>query len=126
SWEEMSPSLERALKHFFHVEGWALYLTNDRSELALVQRRGLTPEIRLEDSPKKEPYLHTFVVPSGPEQGQVAWALGMPLWRVHDRIGLLMLRVPELGADQQPVLLAEANTFAVQLIFAMAKAKLYR
>jgi diguanylate cyclase (GGDEF)-like protein len=45
---------------------------------------------------------------------------------LHERIGLLILRVTELAPDQQGALLAEANTFAVQLIFAMAKAKLYR
>jgi diguanylate cyclase (GGDEF)-like protein len=125
SWEEMSPSLERALKHFFRVEGWALYLTDDKNALKLVQRRGLTPEPRAEDFTKQEPFLHTFM-PDGAGQGRVSWALGMPLWRVHERIGLLVLRIPDLGADQQPALLAEASTFAVQLIFAMAKAKLYR
>ncbi len=121
SWEEMSPSLERGLKHFFHAEGWALYLTDDKGELALVQRRGGTPEPRGEDLVKKEPFMHTFVI-----EGVTRWALGMPLWRVHERIGLLLVRLPDLSADQQPSVLAEATTFSVQLIFAMAKAKLYR
>ena len=50
----------------------------------------------------------------------------MPLWRLHERIGLLIVRLSDVAADQQAALLSEAGTFAVQLIFAMAKAKLYR
>lgn len=129
SWEEMAPSLERALKHFFHVEGWALYLTNEQGELKLIQRRGATPEPRAEDLPKKEPFVHTFVVAHGHDQGRTVWAMGMPLWRLHERIGLLILRIPDNGPERvedNTVLLAEASTFSVQLIFAMAKAKLYR
>lgn len=122
SWEEMAPSLERSLKYFFQAEGWALYLTDNKGELKLVQRRGATPEPRMEDLPRKEPFLHTFVV----DDNRTVWALGLPLWRLHDRIGLLLLRIPEKGSDQHPALLSEAATFSVQLIFAMAKAKLYR
>jgi len=118
----MSPSLERSLKYFFQVEGWALYLTDTKGELKLVQRRGATPEPRVEDLPQKNPFLHTFVV----DGSRTVWALGMPLWRLHDRIGLLLLRIPDTGSEQHPVLLSEAATFSVQLIFAMAKAKLYR
>ena len=61
SWEEMSPSLDKSLKHFFHSDGWALYLTDEKGELELIQRRGVTPDPRPEDLPKKEPYLHTFI-----------------------------------------------------------------
>jgi diguanylate cyclase (GGDEF)-like protein len=126
SWEEMSPSIERALKHFFHVDGWALYLANTKGDLELVQRRGVPPEARAADLMKKEPYLHTFVPTVGADQGRAMWALGMPLWRLHERIGLLMLRIPEMAPDAQPAVLADASTFAVQMIFAMAKARLYR
>ena len=38
----------------------------------------------------------------------------------------LTLRIPEFAPDQRSVLLAEAGAFSTQLIFAMAKAKLYR
>jgi len=139
SWEEMAPSLERALKHFFHADGWALYLTDNKGELHLVQRRGATPEPRGEDLAKKEPYLHTFIARAGSDEGRNLWALGMPLWRLHERIGLLLLRIPDMAADQppqsgeprlmsggQPAVISEATTFAVQLTFAMAKARLYR
>jgi len=126
SWDEMSPSLEKALKTFFRAEGWALYLTEESGDLSLVQRRGSTPEPRDEDLPKKEPHLHTFVVQNGPDAGRTSWALGLPLWRLHERIGLLILRLPEGTPDQQNALLADAGAFAVNLIFAMAKAKLYR
>ncbi len=126
SWEEMSPSLDKALKHFFHGEGWAIYLTDEKGELEIVQRRGVTPEPRAEDLPKKEPFLHTFVPQTGTDEGRSVWALSMPLWRVHERIGLLVVRIADLPADQQGALLTEATNFAVQLIFAMAKAKLYR
>src|SRR6185437_6152252 len=61
SWEEMSPSLERALKTFFKADGWALYLTNSKGELQLMQKRGSPPEPRGEDLAKQDPYLHTFV-----------------------------------------------------------------
>jgi diguanylate cyclase (GGDEF)-like protein len=54
------------------------------------------------------------------------WILNIPLWRLHERIGLLMLRIPDFAPDQRAVLLSEAATFGTQLIFAMAKAKLYR
>jgi diguanylate cyclase (GGDEF)-like protein len=126
SWEEMSPSLDKALKHFFRSDGWALYLTDEKGEIQIVQRRGFTPDPRDEDMAKKEPFLHTFVPEGGTDEGRSVWALGIPLWRLHDRIGLLILRITELAPDQQNALLAEANAFAVQLIFAMAKAKLYR
>jgi diguanylate cyclase (GGDEF)-like protein len=126
TWEEMAPSLEKGIKHFFHSDGWALYLTNERGELVSAHRRGATPEPRAEDLPKKEPYLHTFIPSTSSDEGRNVWALGMPLWRLHERIGLLLVRITDLAPDQQPALLAEANNFAVQLIFAMAKAKLYR
>jgi diguanylate cyclase (GGDEF)-like protein len=126
SWEEMAPSLEKALKHFFHAEGWALYLTNEKGELQPAHRRGVTPDPRAEDMPKKEAYLHTFIPSTGSDEGRSVWALGIPLWRLHERIGLLLVRIADLAPDQQPSLVAEANHFAVQLIFAMAKAKLYR
>jgi diguanylate cyclase (GGDEF)-like protein len=126
SWEEMFPSLDKALKHFFKSDGWALYLTDEKGELDLVQRRGVTPEPRAEDLPKKEPFLHTFVPPTGTDEGRNVWALGMPLWRLHERIGLLVVKITDVGPEGQGALLAEATNFAVQLIFAMAKAKLYR
>jgi diguanylate cyclase (GGDEF)-like protein len=126
SWEEMSPSLEKALKHFFRGEGWALYLTDEKGENRLVHRRGVTPDPRPEDLPKKEAFLHTFVPSAGSDEGRSVWALGMPLWRLHERIGLLLVRITEIQPDQKAALLAEADAFVVQLIFAMAKAKLYR
>jgi diguanylate cyclase (GGDEF)-like protein len=126
SWKEMAPSLERALKHFFRVDAWALYLADAKGDLRLMQRRGALPEPRPEDLSKKEPFLHTFIAQTGLDQGRQVWALGMPLWRLHERIGLLLMRVPDIAADQQGALLAEAAAFSVQLIFAMAKAKLYR
>jgi diguanylate cyclase (GGDEF)-like protein len=126
SWEEMSPSLDKALKHFFRTDGWALYLTDEKGDQQLVQRRGVTAEPRAEDLPKKEPFLHTFVAPTGTDEGRSVWALGIPLWRLHERIGVLILRITEIAPDQQAAILAEAGTFSVQLIFAMAKAKLYR
>jgi len=126
SWQEMAPSLERALKHFFRVEAWALYLTNERGDLVLVQRRGTISEPKLEQLSDQEPYLHTFLVQSGADQGKSVWVLSLPLWRVHEKIGLLMLRIPDFAPDQRAALLAEAGAFSTQLIFAMAKAKLYR
>ncbi len=126
SWDEMSPSLDKALKHFFHTDAWAIYLTDEKGELELIQRRGATPDPRGEDVAKKEPFLHTFIPKAGSDEGRNVWALGMPLWRMHERIGLLLVRITEIPPDQQAVLLSEAATFAVQLIFAMAKAKLYR
>ena len=127
SWEEMSPRLDKALKHFFRSDGWALYLTDEKGELQLVQRRGVTPDPRAEDLPKKEPFLHTFVPPAGTDEGRSVWALGIPLWRLHERIGLLIVRITDLGGRpagrrswRKPA------AFCVQLIFAMAKAKLYR
>jgi diguanylate cyclase (GGDEF)-like protein len=126
SWEEMSPSLDKALKHFFRSDGWALYLTDEKGEIQIVQRRGVTPDPRDEDMTKKEPFLHTFIPATGADEGRNVWALGIPLWRLHERIGFLIIRITEIAPDQQANLLAEANTFAVQLIFAMAKAKLYR
>src|SRR5262249_51227299 len=100
SWDEMSPSLDKALKHFFHSDGWALYLTDEKGDLGLVQRRGVTPEPRAEDLPKKEPFLHTFVPATGTDEGRTVWALGMPLWRLHERIGLLVIRISDLSPDQ--------------------------
>ena len=126
SWAEMFPSLDKALKHFFKSDSWALYLTDEKGELELVQRRGATPDPRAEDLPKKEPFLHTFVPSTGTDEGRSVWALGLPLWRLHERIGLLVIKISEVGPEGQGTLLAEANNFAVQLIFAMAKAKLYR
>lgn len=70
--------------------------------------------------------MHTFVPKAGIDEGRTVWALGMPLWRLHERIGLLLLRIPDMSPDQHPALIAEASNFSVQLIFAMAKAKLYR
>ena len=126
SWEEMSPSLERALKHFFRVEAWSLFLTDEKGDLQMVQRRGMTAEPRMDTLSNKEPFLYSFVIPSGVDQGKTVWILNLPLWRLHERIGLLMLRIPDFAPDQRAVLLAEAGTFSTQLIFAMAKAKLYR
>ncbi len=126
SWEEMFPSLDKALKHFFRAEGWALYLTDEKGELGLVQRRGVTPDPRPEDLTKKEPYLHTFVPQTGTDEGRSVWALGMPLWRLHERIGLFLVRIADLPAEEQGALLSEAANISVQLIFAMAKAKLFR
>jgi len=126
SWEEMSPSLDKALKFFFRTDGWALYLTDEKGELALVQRRGVTPEPRPEDLTKKEPFMHTFIPQTGTDEGRNVWALGIPLWRLHERIGLLVMRITTMAPDQQAAVMAEATNFGVQLIFAMAKAKLYR
>jgi diguanylate cyclase (GGDEF)-like protein len=127
SWEEMSPSLEKSLKHFFRVDAWALYLSDEQGELQLVQRRGTAPaELHVKDLSSKEPDLQSWIVPSGADQGKSVWILNIPLWRLHERIGLLMLRIPDFAPDQRAVLLSEAATFGTQLIFAMAKAKLYR
>jgi diguanylate cyclase (GGDEF)-like protein len=126
SWEEMSPSLERALKHFFRVDAWALHLTDEKGELQLVQRRGVIAEPSADKLSDKDPYLQSYMVPSGTDQGKSTWILNLPLWRLHDRIGMLMLRIPEFPPDQRASILAEANAFSTQLIFAMAKAKLYR
>jgi diguanylate cyclase (GGDEF)-like protein len=126
SWEEMSPSLEKALKYFFRVEGWSVHLTDSRGELQFIQRRGAAPELRGEDLAKKEPFLYAFVAPNGPNAPKGGLALGIPLWRLHERIGMLLLKIPDMPADQQSALLSEANNFGVQLIFAMAKAKLFR
>jgi|GEM_PF-2294236 len=126
SWEEMVPSLDKALKYFFRAEGWALHLTDEENRLNLVQRRGAIPDPRVEDTARKDAFLMTFVPATGLASGQTAWVLGMPLWRLHEYIGLLLLRLPTLEPDQQQLLLTEANAFSVQLIFAMAKAKLFR
>jgi diguanylate cyclase (GGDEF)-like protein len=126
SWEEMSPSLERALKHFFRVEGWALHLTDEKEVLQLVQRRGVMPEPQAELLSSKDPLLQTFIIPSGVDQGRSVWVLNIPLWRLHERIGVLLLRVPDFAPDQRAALMSEATAFSTQLIFAMAKAKLYR
>lgn len=64
SWEEMNPSLDKALKHFFHTEAWALHLTDEKGELQSVQRRGVTPDPRAEDLPKKRT-VHAHVRPQG-------------------------------------------------------------
>src|SRR6185437_2600166 len=66
------------------------------------------------------------VARSGSDQGRTLWCLGMPLWRLHERIGLLLLRIQDIAPDEQAHVLKEAGTFSVQLIFAMAKAKLFR
>jgi diguanylate cyclase (GGDEF)-like protein len=126
SWQEMAPSLEKSLKHFFRVESWSLYLTDEKGDLKTVHRRGITPEPRAEDMTQKDPFLQSYVIPSGAEQGKTVWILNLPLWRLHERIGLLTLRIPDFPADQRAALLAEAATYTTQLIFAMAKAKLYR
>jgi diguanylate cyclase (GGDEF)-like protein len=63
---------------------------------------------------------------TGVASGQNAWVLGLPLWRLHESLGVLLMRLPDLEADQQALLLGEANAFSVQLIFGMAKAKLFR
>src|SRR5471030_3167328 len=96
SWEEMSPSLDKALKHFFRTDGWALYLTDEKGDQQLVQRRGATPDARAEDLPKKEPFFHTFIPTTGIDEGRNVWALGIPLWRLHERIGVLILRITEM------------------------------
>jgi diguanylate cyclase (GGDEF)-like protein len=126
SWEEMAPSLERALKHFFRVEAWGLHLANEKAELELVHRRGVIPELKTESLSEKDPFLQTHVVATGVDQGKTVWVLNLPLWRLHERIGMLVLRIPDFPPDQRAALLAEANSFATQLVFAMAKAKLYR
>lgn len=126
SWKEMTPTLERAMKYFFQSESWTLYLADEQGQLQLMHRRGITPDPRVEDLGRRDPYLFTFVAPSGVDEGRTVWALGLPLWRLHERIGLLIVRAPDLSADQHPALLAEAGTLSVQLIFAMAKAKLHR
>ncbi len=126
SWEEMSPSLEKAMKHFFRTEGWALYLTNEKGELQSVQRRGYTPPLSVEDLPHKEPYIQRVVATEGSEKGRKIPILGLPLWRLHERIGLLLMRVPDLPETEISILLADAAAFSTQLIFAMAKAKLFR
>ncbi len=123
SWQDMAPSLEKSLKHFFRAEGWALYLTDENGDLGLVQRRGSVPEPRDEDLTKKEPFTHTFIAQGGMDNGRTCWAMVMPLWRLHERIGQLILRLPEAAEE---TVLADASAFAVNLIFAMAKAKLYR
>jgi diguanylate cyclase (GGDEF)-like protein len=121
SWEEMSPSLERALKHFFRIEAWALYLTDEKGELQLVQRRGAINSPSIENLSEKEPYLQ-----AGSDSGKTIWILHLPLWRLHDRIGQLVMRIPDFPPDHRAELMAEASSFSTQLIFAMAKAKLYR
>lgn len=126
SWGEMVPPLEKALKYFFRAESWALHLTDESGKLALTQRRGAIADPRPDDATRQESFLMTFVPSTGMAAGQTAWVLGIPLWRLHESLGLLLLRLPNLEADQQPALLAEANAFAVQLIFGMAKAKLFR
>lgn len=126
SWEDMVPSLDKALKYFFRAESWVVYLTNESGTLTLVQRRGAVAEPRPEDVARRDAFLTTFVPATGMSSGQTAWALGIPLWRLHEHIGLLMLRLPAIAADEQKSILDEANAFAVQLIFAMAKAKLFR
>src|SRR5439155_3817030 len=73
SWEEMSPSLDKALKHFFRSDGWALYLTDEKGELELIQRRGATPEPRAEDLTKRDPFFHTFVPEAGSDEGRCVW-----------------------------------------------------
>src|SRR4029077_17820209 len=83
-------------------------------------------ELRMEDLSNKEPFLQTYLVPSGTDQGTSCCLLELPRWRLHERIGLLVLRIPEFAPDQRSALLAEAGAFSTQLIFAMAKAKLYR
>jgi diguanylate cyclase (GGDEF)-like protein len=126
SWEEMVPSLDRSLKHFFRAESWSLHLTNEQGHLTLMQRRGAVPEPRPDDAQQHEAFLTTFVPSTGVSSGVNAWALGLPLWRLHEYIGLLFIRLPGLEEDRKAALLAEANAFSVQLIFAMAKAKLFR
>ncbi len=127
SWEEMSPSLEKSLKHFFRVEAWALYLTDEKGELQLVQRRGMAPaEPNAKDLSNKEPDLQSWIVPSGTDQGKSVWLLNVPIWRLHERVGLLTMRIPDFAPDQRATLLSEAGAFGTQLVFAMAKAKLYR
>lgn len=126
SWEEMLPSLDKGLKYFFRAESWSLYLTNEENRLTLMQRRGAVPDPKPEDSEKHEAFLSTFVPSTGMAEGQKAWALALPLWRLHEHIGILYLRLAEFDPERQAALLAEANAFSVQLIFAMAKAKLFR
>src|SRR5205814_520110 len=109
------------------VEAWALYLTDERGPLHLIQRRGTLPgAMQGDDLSKKEVYLQSYVIPEGVDQGKTVWILNMPLWRLHERIGWLALRIPDFAPDQRAGLLAEAGAFSTQLIFAMAKAKLYR
>jgi diguanylate cyclase (GGDEF)-like protein len=126
NWTEMVAPLEKSLKYFFRAESWALHLTNEAGQLVVVQRRGAIADPRPEDLTKNEPFFMTFVPSTGMSAGQNAWVLGLPLWRLHEQIGLLMLRIPNIEADQQAALLGEASAFSVQLIFAMAKAKLFR
>ena len=102
SWEDMVPPLEKkSLKYFFRAEGWALYLTDESGRLTLAQRRGAIAEPRPDDAARQESFLMTFVPSTGMAAGQHAWVLGIPLWRLHDPIGLLLLRLPGLDADQQ-------------------------
>lgn len=128
AWEEMVPSLDKALKHFFQADAWALYLTDEQGELGLVQRRGAVPEAGSDATARREPYQVTFVPATGISAGKSAWAIGIPLWRLHEFIGLLLIRPGDrYGDDQsQAALLSEAAAFGTQLIFAMAKAKLFR
>lgn len=117
SWPEMAPSLEKALKYFFKAEGWALYLTNEKGELHGMQHRGNTPGLSVEDLTRKEAYLQPF------EKTKV---LNMPLWRAHERIGFLMVRLPQMDSTPDQEIVSEAEQLSTQLIFAMAKAKLFR
>lgn len=126
SFEEMVPSLEKALKTFFRSEAWSLYLTDSQSRLELVQRRGAIGDPQKSEFQKKDPFLYTFVPATGMTAGQTVWGMALPLWRLHEHIGMLLVRLPPLEADQQALVLSEAQTFGVQLIFAMAKAKLFR
>lgn len=126
TWEDMAPSLEKALKHFFQAEGWALYLTTEAGELELVQRRGAVPEPRADDLARKDPYDLFFASASGLDQGRTRRAIGMPLWRLHERIGLLIVTLADAPSDRQTAMLEDAASFSVNLIFAMAKAKLFR
>jgi len=126
SFEEMVPGVEKALKYFFRSEAWALYLTDSEAKLEMVQRRGAIGDPQKADLQKKEAFLYTFVPATGMNTGQTVWGMGLPLWRVHEFIGVLLVRLPDMEADQRSVVLSEAQSFSVQLIFAMAKAKLFR
>ena len=88
SWQEMAPSLERALKHFFRVEAWAIYLTDEKGELQLAQRRGLVAGACASNiSRTTNLFCNRLSSRLAPDQGKSVWVLHLPLWRLHERIG---------------------------------------
>lgn len=118
SWEQMEPILERLLKHFSGTKHWALYLANDHGELERVAQHGLPLELVPDDPSLQDPSIRS--------NGERFPVLGIPLWRLHERLGFLLTGLPATAASLQASWLEAAKTLSVQLIFPMTKAKLYR